>query len=67
MRILEVVPKKIEVIFSLDLEDVRRLDIVLCETEVGLSMEREENKKAFDTLIEFHDLLKKLLVEIKDA
>ncbi len=67
MRILEVIPKDIEVVFALPLEAVTNLESALQVAVLDLNTAIPGEKKAFDSVLEFHDLLSTLLKDMQNA
>jgi len=63
MRILEVIPRDIEVVFSLSIKQVRQLERALTVSEFDLDQKIPEEKATFDTIIEFHETLKQFVKE----
>lgn len=62
MKILKVVPKEIEIIFSIPLESAERLAAAFDVAEFDLKQSDAEDKLIFDTVLEFHEMLKELIV-----
>lgn len=64
MRIIQVVPKEIEIVFGLSLDSVENLVDAINSAEFDLKQDVPEDKKAFDSVVAFHELLKGLLSEM---
>jgi hypothetical protein len=64
MRIINVVPKDIEIVFGLSLASVKLLATALNSAEFDLSTNVPSEKACFDSILEFHELLNGLLKEV---
>jgi len=65
MRIIQVVPKEIEVVFGLSVEVVKEIVLAINTAEFDLDETNLVDRKTFNTVIEFYELLKGLLKEME--
>lgn len=61
IRVLQVIPKEIEIVISFPVEDLRRLEAGLCVGEFSLDQNIPSEKEIFDSIINFHNTLKSFL------
>jgi hypothetical protein len=64
MQIVQVVPKEIEILFSLPLPELKKIVEALDNSEFLLDKTVPVEKELFDTVVQFHDMLKGLLEEM---